>query len=157
MPEAAAWQFKTVKRVPERRPVDRRVVVTGRVFTGVAGGTIADGFVRIEDGRITGVGPRADLELGSGPDGATLHDASGKTILPGLFNNHAHLAWDGANDLATQAIEDDPEISAYKCAANMLRSLRGGRHHRSRPGHEPHRLLRQAGGGPGGLPRAASC
>jgi imidazolonepropionase-like amidohydrolase len=36
------------------------------------------------------------------------------------------LAWDGANDLASQALEDEPEISAYKCAANMLRSLRAG-------------------------------
>lgn len=124
MPEAAAWQFKDVKRVPDRRPRDAKVVLKGRVFTGEVGGAIEDGFVSFADGRITAVGRSA--ELGSGADGARIVDAAGKTIMPGLFNNHAHLAWDGANDLATQALEDAPEISAYKCAANMLRSLHAG-------------------------------
>jgi imidazolonepropionase-like amidohydrolase len=94
------------------------------VFTGELGGTIERGFVRIEDGMITAVG--ADTELGSGGEGAVQLGGEGRTIVPGLFNNHAHLAWDGANDLATQALEDEAEISAYKCAANMLRSLRAG-------------------------------
>jgi imidazolonepropionase-like amidohydrolase len=125
MPEAPAWMFKNVKRVPERGERPRKVVLSGgTVFTGEAGGWIDEGFVRFEDGRITGVGPGS--ELGSGGDGGAVVDASGKTVLPGLFNNHAHLAWDGANDLATQALEDPPEISAYKCAANMVRSLNAG-------------------------------
>jgi imidazolonepropionase-like amidohydrolase len=123
MPEAAAWQFKETKRVPDRRAADGPVVLKGRLFTGEVGG-LEDGFVRIEAGRIDAVGRTADL--GSGGDGARVVDVEGKTIMPGLFNNHAHLAWDGANDLATQALEDTPEISAYKCAANMLRSLRAG-------------------------------
>jgi imidazolonepropionase-like amidohydrolase len=97
-------------------------VLRGRVFTG--DDVIEDGFLRIENGRITAVGTTS--ELGSGGDGARVVGGEGKTVLPGLFNNHAHLAWDGANDLATQALEDSPEISAYKSAANMLRSLRAG-------------------------------
>jgi imidazolonepropionase-like amidohydrolase len=124
MPEAAAWQFKEVKRVPDRRAQDGPVLLKGRLFTGEVGGVVDDGFVRIENGKIAAVG-RAS-ELGSGADGARVVDAAGKTIMPGLFNNHAHLAWDGANDLASQALEDTPEISAFKCAANMLRSLRAG-------------------------------
>jgi imidazolonepropionase-like amidohydrolase len=123
MPEAPAWQFKEVKRVPPRRPAPEKLVVTGRIFTGVAGGLIEDGFVRVEHGRITAVGPAS--ELGSGAEGGELVEAAG-TVLPGLFNNHAHLAWDGVNDLATQSLEDAPEISAYKAAANMLRSLSAG-------------------------------
>ncbi len=121
MPEAPAWRFKNVKRVPAPGPVP--ALLTGRVFTGTAGGLIEDGFVRLEGGRIAAVGRRAEL-----PDdpGAEVLDAAGGTILPGLFNNHAHLAWDGVNDLASQALEDDPQISAYKCAANMDRSLRAG-------------------------------
>jgi imidazolonepropionase-like amidohydrolase len=123
MPEAAAWQFKDVKRVPARPP-EAKVVATGRVFTGEVGGVIEDGFVRIEKGTITGIGSAS--ELGSGGEGAGTVGGAGKTVLPGLFNNHVHLAWDGANDLAAQALEDEPEISAYKCAANMLRSLHAG-------------------------------
>jgi imidazolonepropionase-like amidohydrolase len=124
MPEAAAWQFKEVKRVPDRRTQEGPVLLKGRLFTGEVGGVVDDGFVRIEDGKIAEVGSAS--ELGSGAEGARVVDAAGKTIMPGLFNNHAHLAWDGANDLASQALEDTPEISAYKCAANMLRSLRAG-------------------------------
>jgi imidazolonepropionase-like amidohydrolase len=124
VPEAAPWQFKQVRRVPQRRAPDARLVLRGRVFTGEVGSTIERGFVRIDDGVITAVG--AETELGSGGENAVELGGEGRTILPGLFNNHAHLAWDGANDLATQALEDEPEISAYKCAANMLRSLRAG-------------------------------
>lgn len=124
MPEAAPWQFKQVRRVPARRPHDARLLLRGQVFTGEVGGKIERGFVRIDDGVITAVG--AEAELGSGGEDAVELGGEGRTILPGLFNNHAHLAWDGANDLATQALGDEPEISAYKCAANMLRSLRAG-------------------------------
>ena len=118
MPEAPAWRFKSVKRIPAPEP--QPVVLAGRVFTGRPGGLIADGFVRLEGGRISAVGRRS--ELGD----ADVVDVGDGTILPGLFNNHAHLAWDGANDLAAQALEDDPQISSYKCAANMDRSLRAG-------------------------------
>jgi imidazolonepropionase-like amidohydrolase len=123
VPEAPAWQFKTVKRLPENG-ASGPVVLTGKVFTGGPAGIIEDGFVRVADGKIDAVG--AASELGSGADGATVLGGAGKTVLPGFFNNHAHLAWDGVNDLATQALEDPPEISAYKCAANMQRSLRAG-------------------------------
>ena len=42
------------------------------------------------------------------------------------MNSHAHLAWDGIHDLARQSMDDAPEISAYKAAGNMLKSLRAG-------------------------------
>jgi imidazolonepropionase-like amidohydrolase len=124
MPEPPAWQFKQVKRVPERRARPERTVLVGRVFTGGADRVIEDGFVRIEGTKITAVGARADL--GSGAEGAATLGGDGVTILPGMFNNHAHLAWDGANDLPIQALEDESAISAYKCAANMLRALSAG-------------------------------
>jgi imidazolonepropionase-like amidohydrolase len=124
MPEAAPWRFKQVRKVPPRSSRDLRLILRGRLFTGEDSGVIEDGFVRVEEARITGVGRQADL--GSGGEGSVELGGEGATILPGMFNNHAHLAWDGANDLATQALEDEPEISAYKCAANMLRSLRAG-------------------------------
>ena len=123
MPEAPAWQFKTVKRVPDRRPAPAKTVLKGRVFTGRRGGTIEDGFVRFEGGRITGVGAAGDL--GSGGDDAAVSDVDG-TILPGSSTTTRISAGTASNDLAAQALEDEPEISAYKCAANMLRSLRAG-------------------------------
>ena len=120
MPEAPAWKFKPVlQKLAAAEPLD--VVLTGRVVTGVAEQVIEDGFVEIKDGSIVAVGPKGEL---SG-NGREVIQTSG-TILPGLINSHAHLAWDGIHDLADQSIHDLPEISAYKCATNMLVSLRSG-------------------------------
>lgn len=124
MPERPAWKFKQVKSVPERKARPDHIVIFGRIFTGLPGGVIEDGFVSIERGKVAAVGSRP--ELGSGGESAVIIDVPGATVLPGMFNNHAHLGWDGANELAMQALEDEPEISAFKCAANMLRALSAG-------------------------------
>jgi imidazolonepropionase-like amidohydrolase len=122
MPEAPAWKFrKLLQDLARREAAD--VLLRGRVITGVDREIIDAGHVRIEGGRITGVGPGGgDSAGGSGP---RIVETSG-TILPGLINSHAHLAWDGIHDLAAQSLDDPPEISAYKCASNMLICLRSG-------------------------------
>jgi imidazolonepropionase-like amidohydrolase len=84
---------------------------------------IEPGFVEIEGGKIKAVGKMSDL--GSSPAGQVI-DCAGMTVMPGMINSHAHLAWDGVHDLARQSMDDDPQISAYKSAANMLKSLRAG-------------------------------
>src|SRR4051794_28499570 len=48
-----------------------------------------DGAVAIKDGRILAVGPTAAIEAAH-PDAATVIDARGKAILPGLIDGHAH-------------------------------------------------------------------
>jgi imidazolonepropionase-like amidohydrolase len=62
----------------------RTVFTGGRVFDGT-GAAISDADVAIEDGRIVDIGPGLD-----GDDGV---DCSGKALLPGLFDCHAHLAF----------------------------------------------------------------
>ena len=102
-------------------PVEHKILV-GRVLTARDNEVIENGFVEIEGGKIVAVGEaseRTDL------DAANVVKTGG-TILPGLFNSHAHLAWDGVHDLARQSLDDTPEISAYKSAGNMLKSLRAG-------------------------------
>lgn len=64
-----------------------------RVFDGarivpVSGPEIAVGRMVIEDGRIVAVGSADQVEA---PDGATVVDVSGKTILPGLVDTHSHV------------------------------------------------------------------
>ncbi|HEX8389527.1 MAG TPA: amidohydrolase, partial [Sphingomonas sp.] len=51
------------------------------------GGAIDDGVVVIRGDRIVAVGPRAQVAI---PAGATVVDAAGKTIIPGLIDAHAH-------------------------------------------------------------------
>jgi imidazolonepropionase-like amidohydrolase len=120
MPEPAAWRYQKLIK-PLFDPEVPHLLLTGRVLTCVDDEVVEDGFVELENGKIKAVGRRGDL--GSRADRAL---ATGGTILPGLFNNHAHLAWDGIHDLARQSMDDRPEISAYKSAGNMLISLRAG-------------------------------
>jgi imidazolonepropionase-like amidohydrolase len=97
------------------------LVFKGRVLTCAGNEVIEDGFVEVEGKIIKAVGRAAEW---SGSDGEVI-EAEG-TIMPGLFNNHAHLGWDGIHDLAQQSIYDSPEISAYKYCGNMLITLRAG-------------------------------
>lgn len=120
MPEAPAWRFQKITKPMVDLPRDH-VVLRGRVLTSRGDEVIDDGFVEFDAGKILAVGPAS--ELGSRSDDAI--DTEG-TILPGLMNSHAHLAWDGVHDLARQSLDDGPEISAYKTAGNMLVSLRAG-------------------------------
>jgi len=103
-------------------PAAHRVLKGARVLTCVGDEVIEDGFVEIENGRIKAVGRSADL----GETSAEVIDCASMTVMPGMINSHAHLAWDGVHDLARQSMDDAPEISAYKSAANMLKSLRAG-------------------------------
>jgi imidazolonepropionase-like amidohydrolase len=120
MPEAPAWKFQKIIKPMVDLPREH-VVLRGRVLTARGDEAIEDGFVEFDGGTIRAVGPAS--ELGGRADAAV---ETGGTILPGLMNSHAHLAWDGVHDLARQSLDDGPEISAYKTAGNMLASLRAG-------------------------------
>jgi imidazolonepropionase-like amidohydrolase len=97
-------------------------IFTGRVITGVDNEIIKNGFVEIDNGKIVSVGKAQDL---LNPKNLPVLETTG-SIIPGMFNSHAHLAWDGVHDLARQSMDDSVEISAYKAAGNMLKSLRAG-------------------------------
>lgn len=64
-------------------------IVGARVFPATGTGPLADATVRIEDGRIVAVGPRAEVAV---PDDARRIEAEGRTLLPGLFDMHVHLS-----------------------------------------------------------------
>ena len=65
------------------------VVTNGTVIDGTGVEPIADGFVAIQGDRIVAVGQSADFKI---PDEATVIDAAGGTILPGVINSHVHTA-----------------------------------------------------------------
>ena len=120
MPEQAPWRFQKIIR-PMFEYETGHHLLRGRVLTCVGEEVIEDGIVEIDGDKIKAVGPASQF-------GARAADAvvTGGTILPGLIQSHGHLAWDGIHDLAAQAMNDTPEISAYKCAGNMLINLRAG-------------------------------
>jgi imidazolonepropionase-like amidohydrolase len=65
------------------------VIEGGRVFTGVDSRVIENGVVVVgDDGKITAVGGKADVDI---PKGADRVVVSGKTVLSGLIDMHAHV------------------------------------------------------------------
>ena len=103
MPEAAPWLFQKITKPMIDLPVEHRVFV-GRVITADDDEVLENGFVEIRDGKIVAVGEARDRE--DLPGDAVVRAAG--SILPGLFNSHAHLAWDGVHDLARQSLDDSP-------------------------------------------------
>lgn len=122
MPEATAWKFqKIIKPIFDFEK--GHIVLKGRVLTCVGNEVIENGFVEIRDSMIDRVGKQSDF--GDVSD-AKIIDVRDGTIMPALFNNHAHLSWDGIHDLANQSLNDTPEIAAYKASANMILTLHSG-------------------------------
>ena len=89
MPEPPAWRFQKIIKPMFDLPTGHWSL-TGRVLTCVGQEVLEDGFVEIDGDKIKAVGRQADL----GETNAEVIETGG-TILPGLFNNHVHLAWDG--------------------------------------------------------------
>jgi imidazolonepropionase-like amidohydrolase len=86
--------------VPSAKP-DSLVALTGAKIITMSdenGGIIEDGVVLIEDNRIRAVGPRGSIDI---PAAAQQVDVTGKTIIPGLIDAHAHGPY-GEDDLIPQ-------------------------------------------------------
>jgi Tol biopolymer transport system component len=78
--------------VPKDKPAGVVVLRNARLITMRGDEVIERGDIVIRDNRIEAVGPRGSVTI---PDGADVRDMSGKTILPGLVDIHAHtwVAW----------------------------------------------------------------
>ena len=77
------------------------VAITGAKILTMAGdgaGAIANGTIVITGDRIAAIGPASSVQV---PQGATVIDAAGKTIMPGLVDAHAHGP-QGTGDLVPQ-------------------------------------------------------
>jgi imidazolonepropionase-like amidohydrolase/Tol biopolymer transport system component len=71
------------------RPQGITALVGARIVTmaGDDGGVIEDGVIVVDGNRIRAVGPRASVQI---PAGARTVDVTGRTIIPGLIDGHAH-------------------------------------------------------------------
>lgn len=71
------------------RPLSGALVLTGgTLIDGTGAAPVADSVVVMEKDRIVAAGPRSRVTV---PKGATVVDARGKYILPGLWDMHAHM------------------------------------------------------------------
>jgi len=65
----------------------RYAIAGAALFDGTGGPLVADAVLLIEGGRIAAVGPRRQVRL---PKGVQVFEARGMTVLPGLWDTHAH-------------------------------------------------------------------
>jgi imidazolonepropionase-like amidohydrolase len=94
--------------------VTRTVLTGGRVFDGT-GAPPAEADLALEDGRI--------LEVGTGLDGDEGIDCAGKTLLPGLFDCHVHLAM-RYEDFDEAAKMNEPfSLPFYRVGETLRRTL----------------------------------
>lgn len=92
-----AWAAGLAERLAHR-PEDPVALVGAAVFDPRTGEVVPGRTVVIEGERIAAVGPDGDVAV---PEGATRIDATGKTVLPGLWDMHTHLSEvDGVLQLA---------------------------------------------------------
>ncbi len=91
-PVYEAARFDIEITVPKDRPHGTLVLSGARLITMRGDEIVPRGDIVVRDNRIAAVGPTGSVAV---PDGADVRDMSGKTILPGLVDIHAHtwVAW----------------------------------------------------------------
>ena len=92
-----------------------RVVFSGGSIFDGTGAMPAAGDVAIEDGRIVDVGP--------GLDGDERVDVTGKTLLPGLFDCHVHLAMRYEDFDETRVMNEPFSLSFFRMAETLRTTL----------------------------------
>lgn len=85
---AAAAVLAAALASPAARAQDAPVAVTGARILPIAGAPIDDGVLVVQGGTIRAVGPASAVDV---PDGATVIDAAGKVVMPGIVDTHSHL------------------------------------------------------------------
>lgn len=75
-------------------PTAPTAIVGATLIDGTGQAPIADAVVLIDNGRISAVGPRASVTI---PDGATIVDAKGRWVIPGLIDTNVHLSLYGGS------------------------------------------------------------
>jgi len=82
-----------------QQPTPNDVVIKNAIVMTVTHGTIANGSVYVKDGKIAAVGKDVNA-----PASATVVDAGGKYLTPGLIDSHSHIALDEDLNEATSPI-----------------------------------------------------
>src|ERR1700730_9761290 len=99
------------------------VFIQNATILTVTHGTIEHGSILIRDAQIAAVG--TDIKA---PDGATVIDAAGQFVIPGIIDCHSHIAVDGSVNEGGPAVSSMVNIADVLNPAdvNIYRDLAGG-------------------------------
>jgi Amidohydrolase family len=82
-----AIQNKQMAKTLGHKPSGALVIENGNVFDATTGKILPEATVLISGNRIQSVGPKFKM-----PEGTEVIDATGKTVMPGLWDMHVHLS-----------------------------------------------------------------
>ena len=100
------------------------ILTPATVIDGTGSAPLAGQAITIEGDRITQVAPVGDL---SAADRTAAIALPGKTVIPGLINNHVHLVLPGDNTPFVPWIDLQSDASlALMATHNIQKSLRAG-------------------------------
>jgi imidazolonepropionase-like amidohydrolase len=117
------------------KPVALLLVASGPVLAGethvfsgaeiipIAGEPIPAGVLVVEDGTIKAVGSASSVEI---PTQATVHDVTGKVILPGLVDTHSHIGGPAAADGSAPIQPDVSVLDSLDARSPSFQRARAG-------------------------------
>ncbi|MGH7529629.1 MAG: amidohydrolase family protein [Gemmatimonadales bacterium] len=119
---AAALVQQPAAPAPGAAPV---IVRAGTLIDGTGAAPVANAVIVIENGRITAVGPAANVRV---PTGAAAVDLSGWTVLPGFIDAHVHLTGHviGDGDWQHEDLVESAAQLALLGAAHAQQTLEAG-------------------------------
>jgi imidazolonepropionase-like amidohydrolase len=96
-------------------------VKAGRLIDVKAGAVVTNAVVLIEGDRVKAVGPAVAI-----PQGATVIDLSGYTVLPGLIDCHTHLVADASDADPLTELKSSAAKRAFESVPNARATLEAG-------------------------------
>ena len=88
-------------------PQEQPTVFVGATLLPIDGPPIESGVLLVQDGKILAVGEAGSVTI---PDGADVHDAIGKVVMPGLVDTHSHI---GGGWAADRSAPIQPGVSVF--------------------------------------------
>lgn len=98
-------------------------VFRGATILPVTGDPIENGVLVVENGTIQAVGAEGEVDV---PSGAVEHDASGKTIMPGLVDTHSHVGQVSGGDRSSALNPSVRALDAINVRSPSLERARAG-------------------------------
>ena len=98
-------------------------IVGGNLIDGTGSPAVANAAVLIDGDRILEAGPQAAVTI---PDDATVYDAAGQTIMPGLIDVHDHLASGGYGLTGRWGMDEPLSLANIKTAQVIEDTLAAG-------------------------------
>jgi imidazolonepropionase-like amidohydrolase len=99
----------------------QNIAIRNATILTITRGTIQNGTVLIQNGKITAVGTNVNI-----PAGTRIVDGTGKFVMPGIIDAHSHSAMDTGLNEGAESVTPEVKIEVRSDALNIYRELAGG-------------------------------